>query len=115
MHELSVVEALIEQAQQEIERSGQTGRIASLDVTVGRLSGVSCDSLRFAFELLAPDTRVEGAELRITEPAATCRCRHCNEVTDIDELLAECPKCGSGEIAIEGGRDLLLDSIELEE
>ena len=115
MHELSIAKALIGQVEEEVERSGQTGRITYLDVTVGRLSGVSCDSLRFAFELLAPDTLVEGARLNITEPMAKCRCRQCKSLTEIDELTIECPKCNSREISIEGGRDLLLQSIELED
>ncbi len=115
MHELSIAEALIGQVEEEVERSGQTGRITHLDVTVGRLSGVSCDSLRFAFELLAPNTLVEGAKLNITEPVAKCRCHHCKSLTEIDDLIMECPKCSSREISIEGGRDLLLQSIELED
>ena len=115
MHELSIVEALIDQVEKEVKCAGQTGRVSHLDLVVGRLSGVSCDSIRFACELLAPDTILEGAEIRITEPKASCRCQQCNCSTEIEELLIECPKCKSREITIEGGRELLLQSIELED
>ncbi len=114
MHELSIVEALIEQVNHELHRAGQKGRIVELNLAVGRLSGVNSDSLRFAFDLLSPGTIVDGAEVIIKEPKAACRCRDCNHVEPIDELVAECPKCGSSNVVIEGGRELTLDSIELE-
>jgi hydrogenase nickel incorporation protein HypA/HybF len=115
MHELSIAQALIEQVQREMRRAGHKGRVARLELAVGRLSGVHCDSLRFAFELIAPGTPVEGAELSISEPRAVCCCRSCGAREEIDELVVECPRCHAHEISIEEGRDLLLESIEIEE
>jgi hydrogenase nickel incorporation protein HypA/HybF len=115
MHELSIVEALIEQVQREVQRAGQRGRVQRLELSIGRLSGVSCDSLRFAFELLAPGTLVEEAKVSIHQPKASCRCHACGAVSEIDEISVRCPKCGSMEVVVEGGRDLLLQSIDLED
>ena len=114
MHELSIVEALIEQVEREVRRVEQQGRVVELYLSVGRLSGVNPDSIRFAVELLAPGTVIEGAELHITEPPAVCQCRECDAATDIEQLVTQCPACGSGQIQITGGRDLTLNSIELE-
>lgn len=115
MHELSIVEALIEQVQQEVERSGQGGRVIGLELVVGRLSGVNADSLRFGFEILAPGTLLEAADVRIAEPKAACRCRACHAASEVDELVARCPACGSDDVFLTGGRELLLDSIHLED
>jgi hydrogenase nickel incorporation protein HypA/HybF len=115
MHELSIVESLIEQVQRELERAGQRGRVRRLELSIGRLSGVNSDSVRFAFGLLAPGTLVEESEIAIEEPKAVCQCRECNARTEIDDLPANCPQCGSPEISIEGGRDLMLQSIEIED
>ena len=115
MHELSIVEALIGQVQQEIDHSGATGRIVRLDLVIGRLSGVCCDSIRFALELLAPGTPLASAEVRIEEPKANCRCDRCGARSDIDGWLFDCPRCGSRETTVEGGRELLLQSIEIED
>ena len=115
MHEVSIVQALIEQVDQEVTQAGHPGRVVSLDLTIGRLSGVHPDSIRFAFELLTPSTFLEGAVLRIEEPQAVCCCKTCGVQTPIDELILECPRCGSVEVSIEGGRDLVLQSIELED
>ena len=115
MHELAIVEALIEQVGTELDRAGHNAAVKRLELAVGRLSGVHCDSLRFAFELLAPGTPAAGAELSIREPPAISRCRQCGTSAEIAEMVAACPHCGSPEIVIEAGRELLLESIEIED
>ena len=115
MHEMSIVQALIDQVVSEVEKSGQRGRVVGLDLVVGRLSGVHADSLRFAFELLAPGTLLDGAALRIDEPLATSHCQVCGADTPVEELAMRCLACGSEQITITGGQDLLRQSIELED
>ncbi len=115
MHELSLVEAIIEQTEKELQRAGQEGPVVGIELIIGRLSGVFCDAIRFAFDLLAPGTIVEGAKLSIVEPKAVCRCTTCDRRTEVDELIFQCPACQSDEVAIEGGTELLLQSIELED
>ncbi len=115
MHEMSIVDALIEQVQSVLDEGGHEGRVRRLELSIGRLSGVHCESIRFAFELLAPGTRVADAEVVIEEPKAVCRCRACEACVEIDELVVQCPRCASTDIAIEGGHDLVLQSIEVED
>ena len=115
MHEMSIVDALIEQTRQELDRAGHGGRVLRLDLTIGQLSGVNCDSIRFAFELLARDTPLEGAELHIREPKATCRCGDCDFRAEVDEWLSQCPKCGGTNMFLDGGQEMVLESIELED
>jgi hydrogenase nickel incorporation protein HypA/HybF len=113
---MSIVEALIEQVEAEIEKAGGgEGRVHGLDLVIGRLSGVHVDSIEFAFELLSPGTVVEGAELRVSRPPAVVKCHACASRQPIEEMLMNCPDCGSGEVTIEGGQELLLQSIELEQ
>lgn len=115
MHEISIVQALIEHVEEAVREAGQSGRVMCLDLVIGRLSGVNADSIRFAFEMLAPDTRVASARLNIEEPPAVACCRTCGVRTPIQELVDRCPACGSPDISIEEGRDLLLRSIEVDE
>ncbi len=114
MHELSIVEAILAQVQEEVRQAGATGRVTRLDLIIGRLSGVNPDSIRFDFELLGPGTLMEGAEICIREPAAVCACRGCGARSEIDELVATCPRCASHDVAIEGGQELILQSIEVD-
>jgi hydrogenase nickel incorporation protein HypA/HybF len=115
MHELSIVEALIEQVGEEVRQAGVEGKIAKLELSIGRLSGVNADSIRFAFELLASDTILAGAEIVIHEPKAVCRCNNCLAETEIESPLLQCPRCSSDDVSIDGGRELLLQSIDVEE
>ena len=115
MHEIAIVQALIEQVQREVREAGATGPVVCLELVVGRLSGANPDSLRFAFGMLAPGTVVEQARLEIAEPKAVCACRVCGARTPIEELIVECPACGSAQIAIVEGRQLLLQAIEVKD
>lgn len=115
MHELAIVDALIDQVQREVQRSNHAGRVVGVDLVVGRLCGAHADSIRFAFEMLAPGTLVESATLRIAEPKPVCHCRACGSCTEVDDVTIACSDCGSVDVSIEGGRDLLLQSIELDD
>jgi len=112
---MSIVQALIEQVEAEIEKSGEPGIVVGLDMVIGRLSGVHVDSIEFAFDLLSPGTIADGAELRISRPPAELSCHNCECRQPMDEMLMSCPDCGSGDVTIKGGRELLLQSIELEQ
>ena len=115
MHELAIVDAIIEQVKAELARAGACGRVTRIDLAIGRLSGVCPDAVRFGFEVLARDTDLDSAEIVIREPKASCRCSACRATTELDQLDGRCPLCASPEILIEGGRELTLESIELAE
>jgi hydrogenase nickel incorporation protein HypA/HybF len=112
---MSLVQSLIEQVDGEVSRSGHAGRVLAVDLVIGRLSGVHVDSIQFAFEVLAPGTVIEGAALQIHQTQASLRCRACGVREPIDELAVRCRQCGSCDTVIEGGQELLLQSIELED
>jgi hydrogenase nickel incorporation protein HypA/HybF len=63
---------------------------------------------------MAPGTMVQGAELLISQPAAQLDCHQCGIVQDIPDLIMTCPLCGSADVAIQGGTELMLVSIDLE-
>lgn len=115
MHELSIAEALIEQVEREVRLAGSKGRVLKVELSIGQLSGVHHESLKFALDLLAPGTLVEKALVEIRRPRAICVCSQCEGRSEIDQWPLGCPKCGSDQITIEGGRELLLESIELED
>ena len=115
MHEMSIVQALLEQVESEVARSGHAGRVVRVDLVIGRLSGVHVDSIKFAFELLSPGSIADGAQLHIEEPQARMQCRACGAEHVIEDLTVCCPTCGGADITITGGQELLLSSIELED
>jgi len=115
MHEAAIAADLIAAASAAVAREGARGRIVRLEVTAGRLSGVSVEALRFAFEQLAAGTPAAGAELVVTEPKAACRCASCGAQSETEDLFAPCPVCGSSDVTITGGRELLLQSVDIDQ
>lgn len=115
MHEVALVEALLESVQEHLRDSGIEGHVRRLEVVIGPLSGVVPEAFRFAFEVLSPETLGPTCELFIRTQPASCRCEACRAVSEIVELTYSCPRCGSQAIRLEGGRELLLQAIEVEE
>jgi hydrogenase nickel incorporation protein HypA/HybF len=111
MHELSIADAVVTIAC----RHAAGRKVTRVDIKVGHLRQVVPDSLTFAFELVSAGTEVEGAELVIEEVPATVRCGACAAETTLEEFPAHCSACGAFDVEVEGGEELLVDSLELED
>lgn len=114
VHELSIVLEMIQVAQQKVVHSGVRGRITRLKLLIGRLSSARPEAVLSAFALLSPGTELEGAYLDIERPAAVCHCKGCGARTEADGTFQICPKCGSYEVDLQGGRELQLSLIDVE-
>lgn len=115
MHELSIAEAILQQVHDVLRQSGHSGRVTRVDLAIGVLSGVCADSVRFALGLLTQGTDLARAQFCIRQPQAECVCAQCGQRTPTEDVVLACPACGSPHIAIQGGRELVLESIEVEE
>jgi len=115
MHELSIVETLIDLVEKEVQQADRKRGVLRLDLVIGRLSGVNPDSIRFAFQVLGPGTLLANAAIHIAEPKAVCHCHHCAARTEINDWVVLCPECESNHTTVEGGQELLLHTIELED
>jgi hydrogenase nickel incorporation protein HypA/HybF len=79
------------------------------------LSAVVAESLRFCFDVAAKDTIADGAELAIEEVTVNARCQDCGHQWVVDQLVFVCPACNGGHIDLLSGRELNIESIEIEE
>ena len=114
MHELSVAVALLEQIGT-VARERQVKRVISADLVVGTLAGVDPEALQFAFEIASRDSAADGCRLAIRTVRPTLRCRACGVSSPAESSFAVCPGCGATDVVIEGGRELHLQSVEIEE
>lgn len=89
-------------------------RVASVQLQVGRLAGVVADAMRFCFELATSGTVLEGARLEIEETPGRAACRACGDEFDVADLVLLCP-CGSADVRIVAGRELLVTSVQMVE
>lgn len=113
-------------------------RVKTITLRVGMLSLVDEEALKFALNIAAKSTPVEGAVIRIIPVKPRFRCRKCgyewsidqeslNRLTDKYDLtpvlhlypdvivrFLTCPKCGSKDVDLVEGRGVVLDSVELD-
>lgn len=113
MHELSIAEAMVEQALAAVRAAGG-GRVVRLRVSVGELSGVDPDALAFAFPFVARGTDAEGADLELVRCPARIECEACGETATVEWPEVRCCRCGSDHVRIADGRQLRLESLEVE-
>lgn len=108
MHELAITQSVVNAVQ---ERLGDA-LVRTVTLEIGALSGVVADSVRFCFELCVDGTPLQGAELDIIESPGAAVCRVCGAEFEVDDLLPLCA-CGSAELSITGGQQLLIKQVEM--
>lgn len=114
MHELSIALSLIDTVIEEARHRGVL-RVTAVHVRVGPLSGVEPGPLASAFEIARTGTAIDGAELVIGAVPVVVRCPTCLEEKDlIDPIPLRCPDCGTPTPDVVSGRELELDSLEVE-
>lgn len=108
MHEMAITQSVVDAI---VSRLGEAA-VTSVQLEIGRLSGVVPDSVRFCFDVLCTGTSLEGARLDIAEPPGRARCRDCGEEFALDDFILLCP-CGSADVAVLAGRELRITSVEV--
>ena len=108
MHELAITQSVVDAI---VERVGDA-RVSVVHLTIGRVSGVDVEAVRFCFDLVAAGTPVEGARLQVSEPAGHARCRDCGADFEVADLFLLC-RCGSADVELHGGQELLVHAVEV--
>ena len=111
MHELAIADALVGIA----ARHAGDRRVVRVEVRVGHLRQVVPQALEFAFGLVAEGTPVEGAELVMEIVPAAGACRTCGTQSELPGFPLLCAACGSADLELTQGEELLVDALELEE
>ena len=114
MHELSIAESILTIVKKEVSQGDYRG-VTRIHVKVGALTALIPECLTTAFEAVSRGTIAENAVLEIEEVEARGTCRACGTVFVADTLLGLCPSCGSTDVAVAGGDDLTVDSMEVEQ
>jgi hydrogenase nickel incorporation protein HypA/HybF len=110
MHELSIADAIVS-----IATAHAGGRkIETVEVKVGHLRQVVPDALLFAFALVAEGTEAEGAELLLDEVPAAGVCRVCGQESELPGFPLACEACGSLDVELVRGEELLVDALTME-
>ena len=115
MHELSIATSIVD-AVTESASAYPGARVKEVRLRVGALASVIEDSLQFCWELATEGTPLAGAALVIHKLPVIVHCDACGVDSEIEGVQSfRCPHCGELAADLRQGRELEIDSIELEE
>lgn len=114
MHELSIMERVLELAVDFGEQNGAE-RITQIQLVAGTLSNIVPRWAELFFRMVAKGTIAEEAELRFCVTPARILCRFCGETTEFtsENMLFHCGHCGCDEISLVAGKEFRIESIEI--
>ena len=112
MHEVSIAGGLLEIISEQCRKSGYR-KIDSVNIRIGRASGIMPDALIFAFDTMKGESAAEGAVLHIEEVPVGGYCGDCNsDFTVEEEYVLSCPRCGGLSFRVTSGREM--DIVDME-
>jgi hydrogenase nickel incorporation protein HypA/HybF len=115
MHEMAIAQSIVEQVE-EVARSQGLAKISKIRLRIGALRAVVPEALEFGFEVMSQETPLAGARIEIEEVPIQVTCRECGETSSPEPGLAWlCPACGSTAVEMISGKELQLDSLEVED
>lgn len=113
MHELSIAEQILPAVLKETAQYGQA-RISEVHLLLGEMMLIVPHALEEALKALSEETSAKKAYWRFTEVPTEMRCNICNQEFHPEMGNYICPGCGNADSEIIAGKDILIDSIELE-
>ena len=115
MHELSIAAGIVE-AVTEAASAYPGARVKEVRLRVGALASLVEDSLQFCWELATDSTPLAGAALVIHMLPVIVHCDACGVDAEIEGVQSfRCPRCGKLAADLRQGRELEIESIEIEE
>jgi hydrogenase nickel incorporation protein HypA/HybF len=108
VHELSITQSVVDA----VAEHAAGARVVAVRMSVGQLSGVMPDAMRFCFELITEGTQLQGARLDIDQPSGVAHCESCDRDFQLADLVLLCP-CGSADVAVLAGKELRITSVEV--
>ena len=113
MHEMSLCESVLQLIERNAARH-HFARVTLVTLEIGELAGVDVEAMRFGFEAVTRGTLAAEAELQIVQTPGRAWCMPCGEEVYVNNRLAPCPACGSHQLQVTGGEDMLLKQLEVE-
>ncbi|MDA8235753.1 MAG: hydrogenase maturation nickel metallochaperone HypA [Clostridia bacterium] len=113
MHEMSLMASIFDILTRHLEDyPGVT--VKKVTLRIGSLTNAVPEALEFCFSAFAQGTVVEGAQLEIIQVPIKIKCRECQQESEPVEFHFRCPGCGSLAVDVTQGRELALESMEVE-
>jgi hydrogenase nickel incorporation protein HypA/HybF len=104
-----MLDLVLEQAEKAEAKS-----VGKINLVIGEMTGVVERCVQFYFDFLSKGTLAEGAALAFKVIPTTARCRGCDKNFELKEFDWTCPYCQGNNMEIVAGKELFVESIEVE-
>ena len=108
MHEFGLCEGIVDA----VQRRARGRRVSRVRVRAGTLHRIVAAAFRQAFAYAAEGTEAEHASVELVLVPVSALCKSCQAVTHCEDRIAICPGCGSMDLVLTAGEELILESIE---
>lgn len=105
MHEMSYCEGVL----MAVERRAGTRRVAAVGVRIGAVHRVVADAFEQSFQLAAAGGPAAGATTELVVVPVHGHCMDCRRDFDAADPSPACPGCGSLDVAVDGGDEVVLE------
>lgn len=113
MHELSITQNIVDIVLSKAQEV-QASKVTRISLVIGELSGFATDCVGFYFDFLSKGTIAEAAALEFQSVPAQLRCRVCSTTFGLQDDDWICPKCHDLTVEIVSGREMYIESMEVE-
>ena len=113
MHELAITQSMFDLVLQQAEKAGAK-KVGKINLVIGEMTGVVGECVQFYFNLFSQETLAEGATLSFTMVPPKVQCRECSKTFELKEFDWACPYCQGNSLEIIAGKELFVESIEVE-
>ena len=115
MHELSIISSVVDSVMESLA-SYPGAKVLEVRLKVGALASVVEDSLQFCYGIATEGTPLETSKLVVKVLPVVMHCEPCGADVEIQSLQSfRCPRCGELCGDLRQGRELEIDSIEIDE
>lgn len=108
MHELGYAEGVL----QAVERRAAGRPVTRIGVRIGAVHRVVAEAFEQSFQLAAAGGPAEGAAAEVVVLPVHGHCLDCRIDFQATDPAPPCPGCGSLEVAVEGGDEVILEWLQ---
>jgi len=113
---MSLAVNILKIAAKELSNRGiEKMKMRALTLSVGKMTQVVPESLKYALEILGKSEGFDNVSYIIMDCPLEVECRDCGFNRKLSEVEMACGSCGSFNLKMTGGRELKIDSIDVDD
>lgn len=115
MHESAMIDSFVEIIEKQVQEY-KVKKVTKIKLKVGKLTCLCPGTLKSCFDVVAEEKDLlKDAVLEVEEVPLKAQCDQCQQVFLIENNKFFCPFCQDHHIKIVAGRELFIESVEVEE